>query len=185
MRRPILALSQLVLALGLAHAMAAQGPPPRVGDRIRLTVPSLAVKPFVGIVERLPADTILVRTGADVLSAFPLDQVDRLELSRGTRSPGWSRAALLWMPFAGFSVGFALGAAKPASRTDPAESGLVIGVMGAVVGLLAGAVTTIAAEPREEWATVPARRGSRTSLSPSLYVAPATRGLTLGLRAGF
>jgi len=185
MRRPILALSQLVLAVGLAHAMAAQGAPPKVGDRIRITVPSLGVKPFVGIVERLPADTILVRTGADVLTAFPLDQVTRLEVSRGTRSPGWSRFAPLWMPLAGFSVGFALGAAKDASGLDPAWSGLVIGVPAAVVGLVAGIATTNVVDQREEWATVPPRRGSRTSLSPSLYVAPATRGLTLGLRAAF
>jgi hypothetical protein len=183
--RPILALSQLVFALGLPSAMAAQGPPPKHGDRVRLTVPSLGVKPIVGIVERMPADTILVRTGAKVVSAFPLDQVARLELSRGTSSPTWSKTALLWMPAAGFAVGFALGAAKPASRTRPNESGLMIGIMGAVVGLLAGAVTTIAVAPKEEWATVPTRDGSRTSLAPSLFVAPVTGGLALGLRAAF
>jgi hypothetical protein len=183
--RPILALSQLVFALGLPEAMAAQGPPLKLGDRIRVTVPSLGVKPFVGIVERVPADTILVRTSPEVLSAFPLDQVARLELSRGTGSPTWALFAPLWMPLAGGAVGFALGAAKPGSREDPATAGLIIGVMGAVVGLVAGVVTVFVVDLREEWATVPTRRGSRTSLAPSLYVAPAARGLTLGLRAAF
>ena len=183
--RPILALSQLVLALGLPRAMAAQGPPLKLGDRIRVTVPSLGVKPFVGTVERVPADTILVRTGAEVLSAFPLDQVARLELSRGTGSPRWALFAPLWMPLAGGAVGFALGAAKPASRTRPDESGLMIGIVGAVVGLVAGVVTVFVVDLKEEWATVPMGRGSRTSLAPSLYVAPAARGLTLGLRAAF
>jgi len=145
----------------------------------------LGVKPFVGIVERVPADTILVRTGAEVLSAFPLDQVARLELSRGTRSPRWSLFAPLWMPLAGGIVGFALGAAKPASRTRPDESGLMIGIVGAVVGLVAGVVTMAVVDPREEWETVPTRRRSHTSFAPSLHVAPSTRGLRLGLRAGF
>ena len=183
--RPIVAFSQLVLALGLSRTMAAQGPPPKHGERVRLTVPSMGAKPIVGIVDRMPADTILVRTGAKVVSAFPLDQVARLELSRGTSSPTWSKTALLWMPAAGFAVGFALGAAKPASREKPEDAGLMIGIAGAVVGLLAGAVTMIAVDPREEWATVRTRDGSRTSLAPSLYVAPATRGLTLGLHAAF
>jgi hypothetical protein len=33
-----------------------------------------------------------VRTSVDVLSAVPLDQLTRLELSRGTRRPTWSLA---------------------------------------------------------------------------------------------
>ena len=165
--------------------VSSQGVQPKRGDRIRVTVPSLGVKPFVGIVERVPADTILVRTGAEVLSAFPLDQVARLELSRGTRSPTWALFAPLWMPLAGGAVGFALGAAKPGSREDPATAGLIIGVMGAVVGLVAGVVTVFVVDLRDEWETVPTGRGSRTSLAPSLHVAPSTRGLRLGLRAGF
>jgi len=183
MRPPTL--SQLVLGLCLSHALPAQGPPLMLGDRIRVTVPRMGVNPFVGTVERMPADTILVRTGADVLSAFPLDRVTRLELSRGKRRPAWSQSAPLWMPMAGGAVGFILGYSKPASRTKPEESGLLIGIVGGVVGLVAGFVTAIAVDPREEWETVPTRRGSRTSLAPSLYVAPATRGLTLGLRSGF
>lgn len=165
--------------------VSSQGVQPKRGDRIRVTVPSLGVKPFVGIVGRVPADTILVRTGAKVLSAFPLDQVARLELSRGTRSPRRWLLAPLWMPVAGGAVGFALGAAKPASRTRPDESGLMIGIVGAVVGLVAGVVTTAVVDPREEWETVPTRRGSRNSLAPSLHIAPSTRGGRLGLRAGF
>jgi hypothetical protein len=92
MRRPVMTLSQLVLTLGLSHAMGAQGPPLMLGDRIRLTVPTAGSNPVVGIVERMHPDTILVRTSVDVLSAVPLDQLTRLELSRGTRRPTWSLA---------------------------------------------------------------------------------------------
>ena len=185
MRRPMLALSQLVFALCLSHATAAQGPPLMLGDRIRVTAPGMGVTPFVGIVDSMPADTILVRTGAGVLSAFPLDQVTRLELSRGTRTPIWSLSAPLWMTMAGGAVGYILGSAKPASSVSPQDSGAFIAIFGGVVGLVAGVVTAIAVDPREEWEAVPTHRGSRTSLAPSLYVAPAARGLTLGLRAAF
>jgi len=54
-----------------------------------------------------------------------------------------------------------------------------------IFGLVAGVVTVFVVDLREEWATVPTGRGSRSSLAPSLYVAPAARGLTLGLRAAF
>ena len=185
MCRPILALSQLVLTLSVSGAIAAQGPPLLRGNRIRLTVPSMGVTPLVGIVESTPADTILVRTGAEVLSAFPLDQVRRLELSRGMRSPRWSLYAPLWMPLAAGAVGFALVNVKPPSRGDPLDEGLIVGIMSAVVGLFAGVVTAIVVDPREEWETVPTHRSSRTSLAPSLYVAPAMRGLTLGVRGAF
>src|SRR5688572_18357413 len=90
--------SQLVLALSLCHTMGAQGPPLKLGDRIRLTVPTAGANPVVGIVESLRPDTIVVRTSVEVLSAFPLDQVTRLERSRGPRRPTWSDTAPLWMP---------------------------------------------------------------------------------------
>jgi hypothetical protein len=56
-------------------------------------VPTAGANPFVGIVESVRPDTILVRTSVENLSAFPLDQVTRLELSRGTSRPTWSLAA--------------------------------------------------------------------------------------------
>ena len=117
--RPILALSQLVFALSLPLAMAAQGPPLKLGDRIRVTVPSLGVKPFVGIVERVPADTILVRTSPEGLSAFPLDQVARLELSRGTGSPTWALFAPLWMPLAGGALALPSVPRSPGAEKNP------------------------------------------------------------------
>jgi hypothetical protein len=185
MRRPVMTLSQLVLTLGLSHAMGAQGPPLMLGDRIRLTVPTAGSNPVVGIVERMPPDTILVRTSVDVLSAVPLDQLTRLELSRGTRRPTWSLAAPLWMTMAGGGVGWILGYTKPASRESPEDAGSLIGIVGGVIGLVAGVATAIVVDEREKWESVPTRSGSRTSLAPSLYVAPAARGLTVGLRATF
>jgi hypothetical protein len=185
MRRPALTLSQLTLALGLSHAIAAQGPPLKRGDRIRLTVPTVGARPFVGVVETVRADTILVRRSAEVLSVFPLDRVTRLEASRGVRRPMWSKTAPLWMPLAGAAIGFIGGYADPASRTSRDDSGAFIAIFGAPLGLLAGVVTAIAVGPREEWDAVPTPGGSRPPLAPSPYIAPGTRGLTLGLRAAF
>jgi len=185
MRRPVTTLSQLVLALSLCHAMGAQGPPLMLGDRIRLTVPTAVDSPVVGIVESLRPDTILVRTGVDVLSAFPLDQVTRLELSRGTRRPMWAQTAPVWMTMVGGAVGAIIGYKKPSGNTSPKSEAELASTFGGVVGLVVGATIAIAVGPREWWETVPTRSGSRTSLAPSFYAAPAARGLTVGLRATF
>ena len=165
--------------------VSSQGVQPKRGDRIRVTVPSLRVKPIVGIAERVPADTILVRTAAKVVSAFPLDRVARLEVSRGVRRPTWSKTAPLWMPLLGLSGGAIGGYSKPASRTSRIESGEFIGIVGGTVGLLIGTVIAIAVPGREKWEEVPTWSGSRTSLAPSLYADPAARRLRLGVRAGF
>jgi hypothetical protein len=87
------------------------------------------------------------------------------------------------MTMAGGGVGWILGYTKPASRESPEDAGSLIGIVGGVIGLVAGVATAIVVDEREKWESVPTRSGSRTSLAPSLYVAPAARGLTVGLRA--
>ena len=177
--------SQLVLALSLCHAVGAQGPPLKPGDRIRLTVPTVGTNTFVATMESASVDTIRVRTSRGVMAAFPLDRVARLEVSRGVRRPTWSKTAPLWLPLVGLVGGAAGGSSKPASREKPQDAALVIGVTGATVGLLVGTVIAIAVPRREKWDTVPTPSGSRTSVTPSLYAAPAARGVTVGLRASF
>jgi hypothetical protein len=185
MRRPVLTLSLLVLALGLSQAVAAQGPPLTLGDRIRITAPTAAAVAVVGIVESVRADTIRVRTRANALSAFALDRVARLEVSGGVRRPTWSKTAPLWMPLVGAAIGGIGGYTQPARRTSPESSGAFMAVVGATIGLLAGVVTAIAVGPSEEWDTVPTPNASRTARASSLYIAPATRGMSLGLRSPF
>jgi hypothetical protein len=97
----------------------------------------------------------------------------------------WSKTAPLWMALVGAGGGAIGGAAKPASRTSRKESAEVIAILGGIGGLLVGAVTSIAVTEGEEWDTVPTRSGSRTALAPSLYIAPARPGLTLGFHAAF
>jgi hypothetical protein len=135
--------------------------------------------------ESASVDTIRVRTSRGVMSAFSLDRVARLEVSRGVRRPTWSKTAPLWLPLVGLSGGAIGGYSKPASGTLPKDEALFIGVTGATFGLLAGTVIAIAVPGREKWDTVPTRSGPRTSLAPSLYAAPAARGMTVGLRASF
>lgn len=186
MRPSVFMLSQLVLALGPCQAIAAQAPTAARGDHVRLTVPTGGSKPFYGIVESVRADTIVVRTRGGVLSAFALDQVSRLDLSRGIRRPTWSKTAPLWMPLAGAGLGAIGGGAKPASRSSAKESAGLAAAVGGVLGLVAGVITAIAVCPGDQWDTVlPVRSASRASLAPSLHVAPATHGLRLGLRAAF
>jgi hypothetical protein len=154
LRRPILTLSHVVLAIGLPCAVAAQRSV-MPGARIRLTMPSVTTTPFVRVVERASGDTIFARTSTGTLSAFPLGQVTRLELSRGVRRPMWSKTALLWMPLAGAGVGAIGGAAKPASRTSRKDSAAFVAIFGGMFGLIAGVVTAIAVPAREAWDTVP------------------------------
>ena len=82
-----------VLALGLCDAIGAQGRPLMLGDVFVSPCQPRAPTRLVGIVESVRPDTILVRTSVENLSAFPLDEVTRLELSRGTSRPTWSLAA--------------------------------------------------------------------------------------------
>ena len=185
MRRSVLAISQLVIALGSAHAIAAQDPPLTRGDRVRLTVPAFGDSRFVGTVERARADTLHVRTRIGVLTAVPLDQVTRLELSRGVRRPTWSRTAPLWMPLAGGGAAAWGGWAKPASRSSRQDSAEFMAIVGGLLGLVVGTVIAIAVSPQDEWATLPKPSGSGTAFAPSLFVVPATPRLKVGLRAPF
>ena len=185
MRRSVGALSQLVVALGVAHSVAAQGAPLTRGDRVRLTVPAFGDSRFVGTVERARADTIHVRTRVGVLTAVPLDQVTRLEFSRGVRRPTWSRTAPLWMPLAGAGAAAWGGWAMPASRTSRQDSAEFMAIVGGFVGLLVGTGIAIAVGPQDVWATLPNASGSGTSFAPSLFITPATTRLTFGLRAPF
>ena len=176
MRRPILTLSQFVLALGLSRGVAAQLFLTR-GDRIIVTVPTVAANPVVGIAESMRADTILVRTSVGALSAFLLNEVTRIELSSGVRRPMWSRTAPLWMPLTGAGLGAIGGAAKPASRTSGGDSAEFAAIVGGIFGFVAGVVAAIAVPRREHWDTVPTvRTASRTLPAPSLSVAPLRAG---------
>jgi hypothetical protein len=186
MRTPVATLSHFVLALSLCHAVGAQGPPPlNRGDRIRLTVPTVGADAFVVAVESATMDTIRVRTSRGVLSAFPLDRVTQLEVSRGVRRPVWSKTAPLWLTLVGLTGGFVGGYSKPASRTSRKDSGEFIAAFAGGLGLITGAFIAVAVPGTERWKTVPTPRGSRTPLMPSLYADPAARGMKVGLRATF
>jgi len=191
MRRPVPSLPPLVLllAFGLAHPhprpLPAQTTPLTRGDRVRLTVPTLAARPFVRTLDSVSVDTIRVRTTLGLLSAVPLDQVTRLESSRGVRRPTWSKTAPLWLPLVGLVGGAIGGHAKPASRSSRDDSGEFIAAVAGVLGLLTGTVIAIAVPGREVWDTVPTTTDSRKALAPALYMSPTTRGMTLGLRAEF
>jgi len=89
------------------------------------------------------------------------------------------------MRLTGVTAGAMGGYSKPASRSSREDSGEFIAAVAGVLGLLTGTVIAIAVPAREVWDTVPTTTESRRALAPSLYMSPATRGMTFGLRAEF
>ena len=177
-------LSQLLLTVCLCRTVPAQGQPLAVGARVRVTMPRPGVHGYVGTIERMSADTLFVRNRSKVPTPFVVNQLTRLDVSRGRTHPMWSRTAPLWMPLASGAVGAIGGAAKPGSRTSRKSSGEFMGAVGAVIGLVAGIVTWAATET-DKWETVPTGAGSRTSSGPSLHLAPTSRGVAIELRRAF
>jgi len=178
MRRPIAA----VLAGLLLLPQLASGQALLPGARVRFSHPGEGTR--TGTVVAFTADTLEVRLPDRAEPAhLPLDQVTRLDVSRGMRRQPLTRAGI------GLLVGGALGAAggfamasddcgSPsgcANKTDPAILvGLGAGVVGGMLGLLSGAI------PSERW--------ERVSLEPRRVsvVAPSTgNGQGVGLRLAF
>jgi hypothetical protein len=176
--RPIAAV--LAGLLLLPQLSSGQALPP--GTRVRFSHPGEGTR--TGTVVAFTTDTLEVRLPDRPEPArLPLDQVTRLDVSRGMRHQPLTRAGL------GLLVGGALGAAGGltlasrdcgsqwgcANKTAPAILvGVGGGIVGGMLGLLSGAI------PSERWERVPLAR-RRISL-----VAPSTgNGRGVGLRVAF
>jgi hypothetical protein len=186
MRRAILA-SLLILAVCLVESLGAQTPTMRRGTRVRLTVPQVSRKSFDGVVESVDDTTLILRSGRAAWTTIPLSAVTRLEVSRARKRPMWSKTAPLWLTLSAGSAGALLSYATASDDEffgrgfAAAAGGAVFGTLGLLVGtgMAIGVVEDV-------WEPVIDRAGaSRASAGPSLYVAPGSRGLTLGVRTAF
>ena len=150
------------------------------GTRVRFSHPGEGRR--TGAVIALAADTLEVRIdGRAEAARLPIDQISRLEVSRGMQRQPLRRAGI------GFVVGAAIGAIGVAAEESGCHretefclgagggalvGGIFYGAVGGVLGLAAGVI------PSEKWERVP--------IEPrrvSLVAAPSGRGA--GLRISF
>ena len=186
MRRSILIVLPPALMLCVLEPAAAQGTLRlQPGTRVRVTLGVVGSKPFVGILDTVRSDTIKLRMSTPGRMAIPLEQVSRLEISRGQQRPTWAKMAPLWMPLAGAGAGAVIGYATSSDDGffDRGFGAAALGTVGAVVGLVAGVATAISVK-RETWDTIPTTpSGSGSTHGPSFYLAPTPHGVAFGLRA--
>jgi hypothetical protein len=127
MRPSIVVLSIVILPLPGAPA-SAQIPGLGAGAKVRITARTVARRPYAGVVADVRADTIRVRrlNGQD-RPPIALSRVTRVQVSRGTARPRWSKLAPLWLTGAGALIGTTLGReSRPDgyfSRDDTAAMG--------------------------------------------------------------
>ena len=93
MRPSIVVLSIVILPL-LGAPAPAQIPGLGAGAKVRITAPTVARRPYVGVVADVRADTIRVRrlNGED-RPPIALSRVTRVQVSRGTARPRWGGIA--------------------------------------------------------------------------------------------
>lgn len=170
----------LVVALATAApTLAAQppSPPPAPGQLVRVQLgreapPQLAGYRGTGTLERLDADSLVVRSGG-ALVALPLGVVGRLEVHRGRRS---RLASLAVGTLAGVAGGALVGASIGSTVGDDddffgpsfpeALGGLAGGILGGVGGIVWGSTRSL-----DRWERVP--------LSPALRVGARSVALSL------
>ena len=187
MRRTILLVSSLILVLCVVESLPAQFPTVPRGARVRVTFENASSKPVVATMDSVGDGMVRFRTSREATNTVSLSTITRLEVVSGRKRPMWSMTAPLWMPLAAGGAGAALGYATSSDddffgREFGALAG---GVLAGGLGLLVG--TSLALVVKEDrWETVhDASRAPRVFVAPSLYVAPASSGMKLGMRAAF
>lgn len=176
MRRSIAA---LVIGMFIAPQLAG-GQTLAPGTRVRVTHPGEGTR--TGQVLSLTADTLEVRLdGRSETAHMPLEQVSRLEVSRGLQRQLMRRAGIGFL--AGATVGGVAGAlagsdCRPNDILCPGTGGGLIiggvffGTVGGVLGLVAGVI------PSEKWERVVVQPRRISLVAPS-------GGRRVGLRIAF
>jgi hypothetical protein len=164
----------LALAVGSAGAQTL-----RVGDRVRVWVPTLQAEGVTGTITRIDGDRIeLAGTSYGDAWGFSAGALSRAELSLGAGDRGREiRRGLLIGGLAGFvaGLGFALGTSCQGDddicklQTSELVSGVVVGTS---VGALGGALVGVL-RAREDWV--------RLELPVQVSLAPTGCGWTLAV----
>jgi hypothetical protein len=158
-----------------ASATASADGPVTIGDRVRVTAPSVSARPIHGAVGRVGEDMLIVVSQRDGRRIeVPRSRIVRLEVARGTR-PCFARCALL-----GVGAGVALGVLlsnPPSSATQFSIDGGALAssiAVGAALGTLAGLVWRT-----DKWTTVPGNELALT-IGPS-----SGRGVAVAMKVAF
>lgn len=187
MRQTMLGIAQLILAAAVVQSAEAQVPAVSRGARVRVTVPGVSPKPLVGVVDSVGGNMLTLRTRRDFSTTMALSQVTRLEISRGRKRPTWSKTAPLWLTASTGGVGALVGYATTPKDDffGPDFGAAILGGLGGVLGLLVG--TSLAFNVREDtWEPVPVgAASSRALVTPSVWLAPGKRAVTIGIHGAF
>ncbi|MDH3367933.1 MAG: hypothetical protein OEO20_15785 [Gemmatimonadota bacterium] len=163
----------VILVLASFTDAVAQELPLQPGQRVRVTVPRLAVNKHEETFQALRGGTLVLAA-----ISYPLVDVTRLDVHRGHKSWGWVNGAVLGF-LAGVGVGATAGALVDCgvgSSDDDSCVGFGI-VVGAPIGLLVGTTAGLLIKT-DKWEEVPLDR-LRVS------VVPTPNGFAIGARLAF
>jgi hypothetical protein len=151
MRSIAVVLGFILVPLG---TVASQQLPLEPGQRVRVTVPPLAVRNQQGIFQAVRGDTLVL---AD--TSYLLADVAWLEVHRGRSSWGWWKGAIVGL-LAGTAIGATAGALMDCGALDWDSEGQCVAagaMIGAPVGLILGWITGAVIQ-LDRWEWIPLRR---------------------------
>lgn len=184
MRRTMLLLSGVTLAVSVARTLVAQTLPIPHGARVRV-VTTDSKTPAIGVAGSATETMISVASHRDT-TWIPIRAITRVDVSTARKRPTWSKTAPLWLTAAAGATGAALGyATTPSDDLLGPEFGAAAGgILGGILGLVVGTVIAVQVV-HETWEPVGRGVSSRSSAAPALYVAPRGSRLSVGLHATF
>jgi hypothetical protein len=184
MRRTLLLLSGVTIAVSVCRTLVAQTLSVTPGARVRVTTAS-SKKPYVGVAESV-SDTMISITNHRDTTRIPIRAITGVDVSTARKRPMWSKTAPLWLTAAAGATGAVLGYATTSDDDYFGKEfgAAAAGALGGLVGLIAGIVIAVEVV-HETWEPVAGGVSPRSSVPPSLYVAPRRSGLSIGLHATF
>jgi len=184
MRRTLLLLSGVTVAVSVGRTLVAQTLSVTPGARVRVTTAS-SKKPYVGVAESV-SDTMISITNHRDTTRIPIRAITGVDVSTARKRPMWSKTAPLWMTAAAGATGAVLGYATTSDDDYFGKEfgAAAAGALGGLVGLIAGIVIAVEVV-HETWEPLAGGVSPRSSVPPSLYVAPRRSGLSIGLHATF
>jgi hypothetical protein len=158
MRKPIVSMTLVALALVPFATLAAQEPAPPLepGTRVRVTAPALGIEKQVAMFESVRGDTLVMLADTRMIPC-PLSSVTRIDRYHGRKSWGWWKGALI-----GLGAGATAGAIWGAFEYEAGNCGsfdesdcivlgaIIIGVPATLVGGVVGALIRT-----DRWEEVP------------------------------
>ena len=184
MRRVMLLLSGVTLAVSASRTLVAQTFPVPRGTRVRVTT-TTSEKPVIGVVESVGDTSVRITHQRDTTRIL-VRTISGVDVSTARTRPMWSKTAPLWVTAVTGAAGAALGYESTPSDDimGPGFGAFAGGVVGGLLGLIVGTVIAIEVV-HETWEPAVAGVSQRSSAAPGLYVAPRRSGLAVGLHAAF